>query len=436
MNRVRGRPAYGFSALIDACERGHILLVRFMFEEEEAAGCPINPDGNPEDKRDGATPLLTAAKEGHAEIVRYLVEERGADPRLPSLSGVTPLFSAAKRGHIEVVRLLVDELGVDPSEKNVIDGGTPLWAAARVGNLEMLEFLLDRGATADGANVDGLTPMMAAALSGKTECVRFLVEQGADPNAKEKKGDTAMIMACAMGGTEIVRFLASECDADPNMAGRYGDTALIVASKKGHMDIVKFLVEVCKVDPDAKNQETGGCPFFHACEYGQTAIVRYLFNEAKVKTDVRSNGLGPIHAATARGHLEVVEFLITEVGVDANEPDEKGYTPFDIAEKLKLEPLMQYLILRITPERRKKFKRENPSAPVLVKNSYEVDASETWCFCIRLNKGPQQQQQQRRKGSSEVKTSPPRIQKSDPNRPALKPRSAKENDNPEKSAFV
>jgi ankyrin repeat protein len=410
-----------------------------MFDEEESAGSPINPDGNPEDKKDGVTPLLTAAKEGHAEIVRYLVEEKGADPRLPSLSGATPLFSAAKRGHMEVVRLLVDELGVDPGERNVIDGGTALWAAARVGNLEMLEFLLERGASADGANVDGLTPMMAAALSGKSECVRLLIDQGgADPNAREKKGDTAMIMACAMGGTEIVEFLARECDADPNIAGRFGDTALIVACKKGHLDIVKFLVEESKVDPDAKNEETGGCPFFHACEYGQLAVVRYLANEAKAKTSVRCSGLGPIHAATARGHLEVVEFLITDVGVDANEPDDKGFTPFDIAEKLKLEPLMQYLILRVTPERRKRFKRENPAAPVLIKNSYEVDAGEKWCFCFRLNKGPQQHGQKRnqRKGSSDVKTSPPKMHKSDPNKPTLKPRSSKENDKPEKSAFV
>lgn len=39
-----------------------------MFEEERAAGFPINPDGEVHDKKDGVTPLLTAAREGHEEV--------------------------------------------------------------------------------------------------------------------------------------------------------------------------------------------------------------------------------------------------------------------------------------------------------------------------------------------------------------------------------
>ena len=48
----------------------------------------------------------------------------------------------------------------------------------------------------------------------------------------------------------------------------------------------------------------------------------------------RDNGLNPLHHATAVGHKEIAELLITK-GADVNAKEEDGGTPLDMAIQFK-----------------------------------------------------------------------------------------------------
>ena len=92
---------YGGTALIPACERGHVENARTLIE----AG--VNVDHI---NKLGWTALLEAIilSDGgarHVEIVKLLVEA-GADVNLADGEGVTPLAHARQRGYSEIAAIL------------------------------------------------------------------------------------------------------------------------------------------------------------------------------------------------------------------------------------------------------------------------------------------------------------------------------------------
>jgi uncharacterized protein len=93
---------YGGVALIPACERGHVAIVRYLLHESDVDVDHVNDLG--------WTALLEAIllSDGgprYQEIVRLLIDA-GADVDLADKDGVRPLAHARTRGQHEIVRLL------------------------------------------------------------------------------------------------------------------------------------------------------------------------------------------------------------------------------------------------------------------------------------------------------------------------------------------
>jgi hypothetical protein len=94
---------YGGIALIPACERGHVEVVRYLLEQSDVDVDHVN--------NLGWTGLLEAIILGdggaaHHEIVGLLLQH-GADPELADREGVTPLAHARSKGQAEIANLLV-----------------------------------------------------------------------------------------------------------------------------------------------------------------------------------------------------------------------------------------------------------------------------------------------------------------------------------------
>ena len=93
---------FGGTALIPACERGHIAVVKTLLNVKNY---PINHVNNL-----GWTGLMEAIVLGsggktHTEIVQLLVDA-GADANIPDKEGVTPLQHAKARGLRDIVQIL------------------------------------------------------------------------------------------------------------------------------------------------------------------------------------------------------------------------------------------------------------------------------------------------------------------------------------------
>jgi uncharacterized protein len=92
---------YGGSALIPACERGHVEAVKLLIK----AGVPVNHVN-----RLGWTGLLEAiilsdGGKPHQRIVKALIAA-GADVDLADKDGVTPLQHAKQRGYAKIIAML------------------------------------------------------------------------------------------------------------------------------------------------------------------------------------------------------------------------------------------------------------------------------------------------------------------------------------------
>jgi hypothetical protein len=110
------------TALVVACERGHVEVARFLLEH----------GGETQEELGGA--FGAAAWKGHAVIMKMLME-RGVDL---SAHVNMPVCLAAEKGHFEVVKLLLQDKRVNPAACN----NFAVFIAAYNGHCDVLEVLL------------------------------------------------------------------------------------------------------------------------------------------------------------------------------------------------------------------------------------------------------------------------------------------------------
>jgi ankyrin repeat protein len=100
----------GLTALIYACEHGHLEVVQYLIERERLDTVAENI---------GFTALRHASCNGRLPVVRYIVETCHVDAE-----GWNALHYASENGHLEVVEYLIESCNVDAEAKD--NGG---WTA-------------------------------------------------------------------------------------------------------------------------------------------------------------------------------------------------------------------------------------------------------------------------------------------------------------------
>ncbi|EPE02199.1 ankyrin repeat 2-containing protein [Ophiostoma piceae UAMH 11346] len=202
-------------------------------------------------------------------VVRALVA--GADPKVADRYGRTPLHIAAAfpRCDIEVTNLLIRH-GADcratASEHRV----QPLHNAARAGRADICEQLIEHGADVNEALSTGITPAMLAVYRGSKIILRFLIRAGADiMHHTPDFGETAMHTACRVGNVELAMFLFEQ----------------------------GVPIDATYRFPASPNDSSTG----------STSDSQ----EARPAAEPSCCGFAPIHIAASRGHLETVQWLIT-----------------------------------------------------------------------------------------------------------------------------
>lgn len=147
----------------------------------------------------------------------------------------------------------------------------------------------------------------------------------------DKKMDTAFYLrkASISGEKEKVAGLLNECHRDPEVVNKTkrekfnddnqsGPTALINAARHGHLDIVRMLLDVKGIDVNVVDHLR---PEIESAKPGVIAF-RPDFNAQK---DYWHNNA--LHAAAVTKHVDIVELLAAQPGMDVNAPCMSGKTP-------------------------------------------------------------------------------------------------------------
>jgi len=92
------------TALMGACEGGHVKIVSYLLEK----GADVNAKQHCYNCQ-GVTALMKAGNQGHTEIVKILLEN-GADVDCKSALGNTALMKAREKGHVTIVALIKNHI--------------------------------------------------------------------------------------------------------------------------------------------------------------------------------------------------------------------------------------------------------------------------------------------------------------------------------------
>jgi ankyrin repeat protein len=102
---------------------------------------------------------------------------------------------------------------------------------------------------------------------------------------------------------------------DPRTPSNDGLTPLLVASKEGKAKIVSILLKTNAVLGLECQDKQGQTPLFLAAWNGRDAVVDLLIEAGAYHLPLNVNGVGPLWAASERGHLNIVrKFLALGVG--------------------------------------------------------------------------------------------------------------------------
>ncbi|NXG56626.1 ANR16 protein, partial [Hemiprocne comata] len=260
---------------------------------------------------------LRLVQEGRLDLLRDEPLEPAGRSRRYGRSGDTLLHQAARYGHRDVLAYLVEALEMDLEVFNS-DYKRPLHEAASMGHLGCVSYLLERGASVDCLKKADWTPLMMACTRQNLEVIKALVEHGANPLLKNKDGWNCFHIASREGHPHVLQYLLDVSPGCWDTESTINRTPLHTAATNNCVLAFVFLPR-CQYKPDSRDR-CGVTPFMDAIQNGHVNIARLLLEKHQAcPTAVDTLGAQPLHRAAVTAQDEVIQFLVSKLGVDINE---------------------------------------------------------------------------------------------------------------------
>ncbi|WP_447640953.1 MULTISPECIES: ankyrin repeat domain-containing protein [Chitinophagaceae] len=225
------------------------------------------------------------------------------------------------------IQYLLEQKGNDVA-KLTHDSRTYLFWAAMRGNTDIVRYLLSKGAKVNVQDSHGMTPTSFAAAVGRqnTQVYDLLIQHGENLKT-DLNGDGANVLLLSIGNDTslaLTQYFQSKGlgldsrDADGNNAFDY-------AARSGNIKAMKWL------------QQKGILPTKNAMlmavqggrgKANTIEVFQYLESVGAAPTAISKNGENALHYASRRtGNEGVVTYFLTK-GLDVNQKDKEGNTPF------------------------------------------------------------------------------------------------------------
>lgn len=332
----------GATALFEAVVNGSQPITEMLLE----AGSDFMVTDN-----DNVTMLHTAAEAGHTKICEVLIKTGILIDTVAS-PGTTALMHATYLEREDTVRLLlahkanVDilinasakyiqdnqaELLRDPSAEPYEHHLSALMIACKMGFLPIAKMLVEAGATVNVKDASNTSALVHACSAGKNskEILTLLIEHGADPNDviyDRKTGERRSILLHAIVNnfTDLAISLMVK-GADVSFVDGDGLTVGTHAAFLGNRPVVEEII-ARRGDLGAGSHSEGTDPLIAASAEGHLEVVQALLKTDRVNLKGKDvDGTNALMAASVRGHKQVANLLI-KAGVDVNAQNDEGHT--------------------------------------------------------------------------------------------------------------
>ena len=231
--------------------------------------------------------IFRACKDGKLTSVQWLIEKENEN----------------------VYQILMKKNGIDSF--NIGEGDSPIHVAARNGHLQIVQYLIERQNVEKNTkgNLER-TPLHYACLNDYLPIVQYLISKGANIALKDRNGDAPFILAYKNKCEDIIEYIQLFFhfpeDFEPN---------ILKACQDGKLKSVQCLYTKLHVDINVKGSGDM-TPILYACEKGHLQVVDYLISKGANVTAKNEDGDYVIHFASMSGLLPIVKYLLIKKNVD------------------------------------------------------------------------------------------------------------------------
>ena len=285
------------------------------------------------------TLLYAAATYGDSECARFLTEY-GANVNICNSLGSTPLHASA-RCSMEVTKLLIDNgASVETRDKF---GNTPLHVASSSHQAGATKLLLEHGANLFVPNGSGIDPvtlsgtktwtntqdLLRAAQEGKMESIERMLSDEQNIFVQLKVPDTdamtlswqsfltqsvAFVSACRMGNLDLVEnYSRLDIFSQKEFPETSGEYLLHGVCRLGSLHAARKIVEKYPATNVDITRKDGKTALVLAAKFGHLEIVKWLIRDLGANlllADMFDNTF--LHHACREGHLEIVQFFVSQ----------------------------------------------------------------------------------------------------------------------------
>ncbi len=253
-------------------------------------------------------------------IVKYLYKEYKIKINDVNIKNIDCfLMTCCINECVDIIRYLVENTGIDIAARDK-EGNTYLHIASEKNTPIVFEYLIEKGLDPRSLNKEGFNCLMRACyLNHNLETIKYFVEIiGMNPFQTLLKKQNCLTLACQRNNITVIKYLIEEKMMDPFYQDAKGYNCLMWACYINNLDEIKYLINVMRIDKiknDDKKNHT------HDNNYS------YLITACRNNTDVN-----------------VLKYLIEEIGLDMNHLDSNGNSCFYHAYSNENLDVIKYLI--------------------------------------------------------------------------------------------
>jgi ankyrin repeat protein len=247
----------GRTPFFNACERGHLEIVKWMMKDERV-------DVNKEDLG-LKTPFYVACEETYCEVVEWMIKDERVDITKAKSDGKTPLHIACFTGKFKIVELMMKDNRVDVNKADNY-GTTPFYIVCqyelnRIADLMMKDDRVD----VNKADSEGRTPLIGFFGDEKeNRCPKFLKKllknKKLDVNKVDDAGYTPFHHCCETFDLSVLELMQEDERVKMNQMDAYGRTPLLLVCEYNQTDelteVLHSLVEDRRIDLNKSKGKT------------------------------------------------------------------------------------------------------------------------------------------------------------------------------------
>lgn len=307
----------------------------------------IEKGANPAELNSNAFDAVVLAINNHApdESVKYLLTLKGNEVDKITHDGRIYLHWAASSGNSALMEYLLNK----GSKWDVEDshGNTPVIFAAGAGqkNTEVYEILIRKGvniktaANHDGANV----LLLGVALDKDLALTNYFLSKGIDINSTDKNGNTAFNYAAKSGDINLLKALQAK-------GVKYTDNAVLMAAQgnRGNapgssLETFQYL-EGLNLKLNAVNKNGENALHFIVRKANQAPVISYFLSKGVDVNQVDNAGTTPfMNAASYNRDTATLNLLLPSVK-NINQVNKKGVSALALAMNYNSPEVIDYLI--------------------------------------------------------------------------------------------